>query len=236
MAETGLRQPPAKRLSRDERDRGFESHPLRNFEMKRYLTIFLIFIFLPDYSFSEIIGHFGRVEGDVKIKRKGASEWGKIFEGFTIGEGDWIITGDKGKVEMIFNGGYILRMKENSSIKIFHAISTPKGDILSRVIMGEGLFFVKIEPKRGVGIVPEIEIPGGLVFGKRGSLFAIKISKDGSWVYSLEGKVVVKDKQEEVSITLDNGYMTSITKNGFLSSPQQVNPDEMEKLKEFFNQ
>ena len=234
MAEIGLRQPPAKRLSRDERDRGFESHPLRNFEMKRYLTIFLIFIFLPDYSFSQIIGHFGRVEGDVKIKRRGASEAGKIFEGFTIGEGDWIATGNDGKVEMIFNGGYILKMKENSSIKIFHAVSTPKGEILSRVIMDEGLFFVKIEPRRGLGMVPEIEIPHGLVFGKRGSIFVIKISKDETQVYSLEGKVVVKDKKEEVSVPLYDGYMTSISKSGVQSPPQQIDPDEKERLRRIF--
>jgi len=204
--------------------------------MKKYIIIFLISAFLPDISFSEIIGHFGRVEGDAKIKRKGATELGKIFEGFTIGEGDWIVTGNDGKVEMIFNGGYILKMKENSSIKIFHAVSTPKGDILSRVIMGEGLFFVKIEPKRETGIVPEIEIPHGLVFGKRGSLFIIKISKDESRIYSLEGKVVVKDKQEEVSVTLEKGYMTSIPGNGFQSTPREIPPDEMEKLRESFNE
>ncbi len=200
-------------------------------EVRKYSTIFFIFIFFPSISYSQIIGHFGRVEGDVKIKRRGASESGKIVEGLTIGEGDVIITGRDGRVEMIFEGGYFIKMGNNSRIKIFHAISTPKGEFLSRVIMDEGSFFVKIENRRGVEIIPEIETPYGLIFGKRKSFVFIKISKDATFVYCLEGKAVVKDKQEEVSVSLDNGYTISISDKGVQSEPGSISPEEMEKLK-----
>jgi len=131
------------------------------------------------------------VEGNAFVLSESKNEWEQITAGDLFKESDTLKTESKANVEIQFNDGSIIRIKENSELKISKLYSEQNINN-TKLFLNSGVLLAKPE-KQTEGSSFEIETKS-ITAGVRGTEFIVIAGAEVSKVAVNRGKVIIKKR------------------------------------------
>ncbi len=165
--------------------------------MKRSLILVFVLLLgaaIPGYADVEpqqIFGYISLVEDSAFVLQEGKSEAQKAMVNFPLMPGDIVYTTGKGRCELQFDNGTVMRIDKNSKVKIktIRAESlTTKWKITSLELMAGNIYSMNNIYNREMF---QIITPHAAFKLSNDSTSAISIDEDGSHIYVDRGKVGV---------------------------------------------
>lgn len=204
------------------------------------MIIFLLFLFfvpiLAQEKNGELLTVATFVVGDVTANRSGKIL--KVTKNFIFLTGDEVIT-KKGTVDIQFGPGSIIRVANNTTIKIARIIEVNQKQNVN-IGLTKGKVFSKVSPKTAPGSTFEVASPT-ITAGVRGTEFLVSEDTVGDakdknldvpeGVFVKEGEVAVQvsDNGSLKDFTVKTGEEVVVTTNGIL---KQILEDHVkEKMK-----
>lgn len=149
------------------------------------------------------------VEGNAFLLNQNSNNWEQISAGDTLKENDTIKTESKSNVEIQFNDWSIIKIRENSELKISKLYSEQNINN-TKLFINSGTILAKPE-KQTEGSSFEVETKS-ITAGVRGTEFIVVSGANVSKVAVKSGKVIIKkkltidslDKVKEIDVELAN--------------------------------
>ena len=149
--------------------------------------------------FSEPVANLYSVSGEVDGRIN--SNWVAVKSGQSFGDSDAVKTGERSSAGIKFIDGFLVRLKEKTSIEF----SKGKNNQPINIDSGTGYFFSR-KPER----FPEIKTPQ-VSASVRGTEFVVEVTSEQTKISVLQGAVIAENKFG--SVNLAPGEL-AITKNG----------------------
>lgn len=211
--------------------------------MKRILLILCIlfsFVFLSDCkdkkkeNKSLQAGVVTFTKGDTKLLSKDGKEK-KIQKDTFFFKEDTIITGKDGIVDVQLSDGVVIRVKQNSKLKLQDIIVGDNGNTINaKLKLESGKVFAKTDKKLASGSSFKISTPT-FVAGIRGTEFIVEDSDGKDQTLVSDGSVSVETLDENGNptgkeSTIEKGHKGIIEKNSIKNA--DLSPEELAELKE----
>lgn len=198
----------------------------------KFIINILIFLFFSVNVYANSVATITAIRGEASLERGTKQE--KAILGSKIFEKDTIKTGDKTKLQMIFNDETIVTLGKNSNFSVeeylFEDTKTPsvKFGMLRgamRTITGK---IGKIAPQKFIVSTKTATI------GIRGTNFSIIIEDDGSFdAYCTYGAISVRFNSEEFIV--QQGYYIHISPDGKVEIKEFTPQDLKNMKKQYFS-
>lgn len=160
--------------------------------------IFFILL-IPSLALAEPVASLYSAQGNVEARS--GSNWSGVNEGHQFQAQDAIRTNERSSAGVKFTDGFLVRLKELSTIEF----SAPEKNQPISITEGVGYFFSR-KPKR----FPQVNTPQ-VSASVRGTEFVVEVTKDQTKITVLEGAVDASNQYGSVSLT--KGEL-AITKTG----------------------
>ncbi len=180
------------------------------------------------------------IEGDVVVQRKNAKDWQIIKKGDHLNPGDVIQTRGAAKVGLLFVDGSIIRLRENSILKIKSlSQDSSTGDSKSSFQMVFGKLMAKVQSLRSEQSLFEVETPTS-VAAVKGTIFIVEHDDGGTRIYLVDrenghGVEVRAINREEAKSLANNGEKIVVVPNGPVGLIEKMSDEELQKLKDEYD-
>ena len=157
------------------------------------------------------VGKIMDVQGDVRIvKQDGTGTVAKFYKG--VFRRDTVVTGEKARTKILFTDGSSVVLAEKTTVKIAkYLYERQKRQLQMDLTNGKVKAAVK-DVGDGDSLF-EIATPAAIT-GVRGTRYII-VAKDGkTYVWVLEGTVVVSDSAAAASVAVQGGFAASVQAGG----------------------
>ncbi len=173
-------------------------------------------------------------KGDTKLLSKDGKEK-KIQKDTFFFKEDTIITGKDGIVDVQLSDGVVIRVKQNSKLKLQDIIVGDNGNTINaKLKLESGKVFAKTDKKLASGSSFKISTPT-FVAGIRGTEFIVEDSDGKDQTLVSDGSVSVETLDENGNptgkeSTIEKGHKGIIEKNSIKNA--DLSPEELAELKE----
>jgi len=168
------------------------------------------------------------VEGNVKITKKGKTTSEKLLSNAVVYPGDVIRTGDNGRVELIINRESVVRLKENTELKIDAFRDLKKQEGKTSLNFSLGSVWSKLKKFKDKISRFELELPTAIA-GVHGTIYQATVNNDKSAeVKVYDGEVAVSGKKQKKADK--QAGLHEIKAPHQVPGPHQVSMDEWTRI------
>jgi hypothetical protein len=198
--------------------------------MKKIYAAFLLTLTLSSYCYSELL--VSRINGKVELFKRGAAASVQLKVGQLVDGGDSIKTLENGRVQLIFEDGSAVWLKENTEIKINSLLYNGR-----EINMSRGKLRTRVTPLK-LGAKFTLKTPTAVV-AVRGTEFIMLVTETDSSLLVLSGKIEMGSLIQAAGITqlpppavISEGQKSAVTAAGVMTTPQDFTQEDISVIKD----